>query len=207
MTAPILTLARPQGARLPLHPLLPGGAAGLGLERGRVHEICGPARRTLAAMALGGPDDTAPVVWILPGWLPERPMPCGLRTFAHPGRFVFALVRRPEDLLWSMEEALRSGAVAAVVAELPAAPGLTPVRRLHLAAGHSAGTDAALPLGMILTPERGGAQGVESRWHMAPAPDTGWRLERLRARMEPRAAWSVLPRRGGVVAARLPDPD
>ncbi|MFN4157430.1 MAG: ImuA family protein [Gemmobacter sp.] len=205
MTLPFQTLIHTAPASLPVQPLLPGGAAGLGLARGRVHEICGPARRTLAVMALGGPEDLSPVVWILPGWLPERPNPCGLCRFAHPGRFIMARARRPEDLLWSAEEALRSGAVSAVIVELPGPPALTPVRRLHLAAGSVAGTDAPLPLGLILTPGTGGAQGVESRWHMAATPDSGWRLERMRARMEPRAAWSVLPRRDGVVAARLTD--
>ena len=172
-----------------------------GLARARVHEVCGPARRTFAAMLMGLCD--GPVLWIAPGWMPERLYPCGLRDFADPSRLIMARARRPEDILWTMEEALRSGAIPLVLAELPEPPGLTPVRRLHLAA--EAGAEAArhrgrlAPLGLMLTPGDGGAQGVESRWRLTDAPSPSgllerglaWRLDRLRARMAPPAAWSL----------------
>ena len=186
------------------HPVqhLPGG---LPLARGRVHEFCGPARVALAALLLG--ETQGPVIWISPGWQAERIFPDGLRSFADPGRLIFARARRPEDLLWSMEEALRSGAAPLVLAELPEPPALTPVRRLHLAA--EAGAEAArhrgriAPLGVMLTPGAGGAAGVESRWRMAAAPtasagasglpvlDPAWRLDRLRARMDPPKGWHL----------------
>lgn len=184
----------------PIQPL-PGG---LGLLRGRVHELCGPARRTMAALVMA--ESSGTVIWIHAGWQAERLFPDGLRDLADPGRVIFARARRPEDLLWSVEEALRSGAVPLVVADLPAPPALTPVRRLHLAA--EAGAEAARPhrrpppLGLVLTPGEGGAAGAESRWHMAPAPAPAprldqaraprlWRLERRRARTLPPAAWVV----------------
>jgi protein ImuA len=179
---------------------LPGGL-GLGLARGRVHEVCGPARATLAAMILG--ESQGPVIWIGPGWLPERIYPAGLAELADPGRIIFARARRPEDLLWAMEEALRSGAAPLVLADLPAPPALTPVRRLHLAA--ETGAEAARhagrlpPLGVLMTPDQGGAAGVESRWHMAAAPSgstlierrSAWILHRLRARLAPEASFHL----------------
>ena len=189
---------------------LPGGL-GLGLLRGRVHEMCGPARVTLAALILAA--SAGPVLWISPGWLPERLYPPGLRDLAEPGRILFARARRPEDLLWAMEEALRSGAVPLVLADLPVPPALTPVRRLHLAC--EAGAEAAghrgrlPPLGLILTPGEGGAQGVESRWQMTAAPSgstllesrSAWVMRRLRARMAPPADWRLISDPAGRISA------
>lgn len=196
MVSPILHL--PDARRgWPDQPLI----GDLRLARGRLHEFCGPARVTLAAMLMG--QITGPVVWVLPGWQAERLYPAGLAEFADPGRVIFARARRPEDILWTMEEALRSGAVPLVVGEVLAPPGLTPVRRMHLAAEagaeRAAHADRLAPLGVILTPGQGGAQGVESRWHLRPAPSgstlierrQAWQLSRLRARMAPVAEWGV----------------
>lgn len=175
---------------------------GLGLSVSRVHEFCGPARVPLAVLLMG--QMGGPVIWILPGWQAERLYPDGIMPLADPGRLILVRARRPEDMLWAAEEALRSGAAPLVVAELPQPPGLTPVRRLHLAA--EAGSEAARHagrgpvLGLLLTPGEGGAAGVESRWWMAPAPSpstliemgAAWTLRRVRARMEPEAEWQVL---------------
>jgi protein ImuA len=163
------------------------------LASARVHEVCGAARRTFA-LALAGRME-GPVLWIAPGWAPERINPDGMIRLADPGRLLFVAPRRADDLLWSMEEALRSGAVPLVVAELPEAPGLTPVRRLQLAAETGAAEGACRPLGLLLTPE-GAAPGVETRWSLSPRhPDTrneSWEMRRLRARTLPEASWTVI---------------
>ena len=206
MSLPSIALA-PTTSALPL----PGGIHP-GLLRARVHEVCGPARMALTLMLLELCE--GPVIWVMPAWLPERPYPCGVRDFIHPGRLIFARARRPEDIQWAGEEALRSGAAPVVVLEMPTPPGLTAVRRLHLAAG--AGAEAAhhaarpAPLGLILSTGDGGAQGVESRWHMAatPAPSglleggVSWHLTRTRARTAPVATWALLREGRGVVTAR-----
>ncbi len=171
----------------------------LSLARARVHEFCGNARRTLAMAAAGSL--AGPVFWIAPGWRPERLNPEAMLAFANPGRFTFVTPTRPEDLLWCAEEILRSGRVALVVADIPAPPGLTPVRRLHLAAETGAREGALAPLGLLLTPGDGGAQGVESRWRMDAAHDartSGWRLTRLRARTAPVKTWRVVPGKTGL---------
>ncbi len=170
----------------------------LTLARARVHEFCGPARRTLALMAARGTE--GPILWLRPGWLPERLFPEGMLSFVDPGRLVFVTPRRPEDLLWCFEEALRGAATALVVAELPEPPRLTPVRRLQLAAETGAEEGKVIPTGLMLTPETGGAQGVESRWHIAPRhreDETRWQLDLLRARSDPPGSWIITARPAG----------
>lgn len=179
-----------------------GGIAlvpGLAFAPARVHELTGPARRTLALMLAA--QLPGPVVWIGPR--PARPgqwhglMPQGVARWIDPGRLLLAAAPKANERLWAMEEALRSRAAGLVVAELDAAPALTPVRRLLLAA------ESGTAMGLILTPE-GAAPGVESRWRLSaahrPGQDT-WRLDLLRARMVPQASWVLLPGPGGQVAA------
>ncbi|MCB2127822.1 MAG: hypothetical protein KDE03_01765 [Rhodobacteraceae bacterium] len=185
------------GPTLSRHPRRPQAGLpflqGQTLARGRVHEFCGPARRMLALSAMAG--CTGPVLWLRPGWLPERLCPAGILPFADPGRLIMVAAQRDDDLLWSCEEALRAGAAALVIAELSTPPGLTPVRRLHLAAeaGSSAGT------GVILTPGDGGARGVESRWHASPDHRPGasrWQIALLRSRTSPPGRWAATAQHG-----------
>ena len=173
----------------------------LTLRRGRLHEMCGPSRLRLAVQVMARMQ--GPVIWIRPGWVQERLNAAGLQPLANPSRLILVSAAREDGLLWAMEEGLRAGVAPLVVAELPTPPGLTPVRRLHLAA--EAGGEAAqraggpVPLGLILTPGEGGAPGVESRWHLAPAPSPAllwaagesWVLTRLRARLAPPARWRL----------------
>ncbi len=165
---------------------------GLDLTLARVHEICGRARRSMAMMVASR--ITGPVFWIAPAWGSDPLNPDGIRAFAPPQQFTFLSPRRPEDVLWAMEEILRSGAVPFVVADLPAPPALTPVRRLHLSAESGMETGPNQPLGLLLTPGEGGAPGVESRWKIEPQHQDGknqWQLDRLRARTAPQKRWMV----------------
>jgi protein ImuA len=212
MSLPIHLQPRPRD----LQPL----AGDLTLRRARLHELCGPSRVMLAAGVMARSE--GPVVWIRPGWGPERLNAAGLQPLANPARLLLVRADRDEAALWAAEEALRAGVVPLVVVETAAPPGLTPVRRLHLAAGagaeaaHQGGTLA--PLGLILTPGQGGAPGVESRWHMAPLPsrtllwsdEAAWTLTRLRARLAPPARWRLRRINGGAEAldqVSTDDPD
>lgn len=180
---------------------------GAALQLARVHEICGRARRTLAAVIAG--KTGGPILWIAPEWGADPLNPDGLCAFAPPQDMLFATPRRAGELLWVMEEALRAGCVPLVVADLPEPPPLTPVRRLHLAAEAGAGEGRVLPLGLILTPGAGGAPGVETRWQIEPehTPEEDcWSLWRRRARMAPEKRWTVgRDDRGGLrEAAQMP---
>lgn len=162
------------------------------LTLARLHEACGPARYSFALWLAH--QVKGPLFWIAPDWGAAPLNPAGMAPFLNPGSVTFVSPRRPEEVLWTMEEVLRAGTVPLVVADLPGPPALTPVRRLHLAAETGAKASGMAPLGLILTPGEGGAQGIESRWHMAPnhrANAEIWSLTRLRARNAPPQSWQL----------------
>lgn len=185
---------------------------GIALAHGRAHEACGPARHSFALWLAAAAQETAPgpVLWLAPPQGSRQLNPDGIADFASPGRFLFIHAADTADLLWAMEESLRSGAAMLVVAELPEPPAMTPVRRLHLAAEAGGGFGPA-PLGLLLTPGEGGAQGIESRWHLSPAHHLPagrrpagsrncWTLQRLRARTLPPCSWQIT---GAAAGAQL----
>lgn len=166
------------------------GDPDISLPLGRVHELCGPARRTLA-LGLAARVGT-PVIWIDTAKAPETLNPDGIAEMLPPGNLLFVRAEREATALWAMEEALRAGCAPVVVADLPAPPAMTPVRRLHLAAETGCGAGHCRPLGLLLTPEDGGAPGIETRWSLHPAHTAEhrrWILARLRARMAPPRHW------------------
>ncbi len=194
MTSQLLTRSSHREAARPALPFL----GDLALPLGRAHEICGNARRFLACLIAARTQ--GPVFWIAPAWTAERLNPEAVARLFDPGRITFLDPVRAEDLLWSMEEVLRAGAVPLCVADLPGPPGLTAVRRLHLAAETGAAESGAAPLGLILTPGDGGAPGIETRWHIDAAHGgdgrRAWRLERRRARTAPQKSWRLRPQDG-----------
>lgn len=186
--------------------------ATLALEPSRAHEICGPARRVLAAWVASG---AAPVLWLRLRHNPDRLCPQGLADWTAPGAVIVAEAARVPELLGCTEDGLRSGACALVVADLAEPVAMTPLRRLHLAAEDgSARRATGGTCALVLTPGDGGTPGVETRWHIAPCParhssvtdpvGRAWRITRLRARMAPPAAWHAQADADGLHLTALP---
>lgn len=127
----------------------------------RVHEAEGRGRRAFAlfqALRHAGP-----VVWVLPAHAPELPFLRGLP----PGVGERLHLLRPvgeTDLLWCVEECLRSAPVALVIAEPEKPLSLTAGRRLQLAA------EAGRTTGLMLIRQEAGSNATETRWACEPAP-------------------------------------
>lgn len=166
------------------------GDAEIALRLGRVHELCGSARRTLAlgiAAQTGGP-----MVWVSQQGASETLCADAIAGLVDPGHILFVTVPKHDMLLWAMEEALRDGQAPVVIGDLTAPPAMVPVRRLHLAAEAGCGGGVCRPLALLLTPDNGGAPGIETRWSLEPAHHEGpghWTISRLRARMAPPRDW------------------
>ena len=142
-----------------------------GLPRGCLHEISGGEAATgfaaaLAARLAGG---TGGVLWCL------RPRAVfdmgdlygpGLVAFGlKPGQLTFVHAPSEADLLWAMEEGLRSGVPAVVLGEVRGL-GLTASRRLQLAA-EASGVTALLLHRPAAT--RAKSSSAVTRWHVASA--------------------------------------
>jgi protein ImuA len=195
---------------------LPFGIAGIdaalcgGLALGAMHELepAGPVHRGAAfgfALALAGRALQArqgdEVLWIETAFATAetgRLNGVGLEAFGlAPARVLIVRVKRPLDVLWVMEEALRCRGIAAAVAELTEAADLTATRRLSLAAREGGG------LGLLarhrVWPQ---ASAAMTRWQVAAAPSrpdalgglgpTAFDLELTKNRHGPCGRWTIL---------------
>lgn len=187
---PILSLGVPA-----LDEALPWG----GLPTGVLHEIlgrpgdaasCGFAVRLLRDLITRR---QRPVLWCRGDEDAGAPYAPGLTQGGLAGETViFARARKPAELLWAMEEGLRSGAFAAVLGE-GVAPDLTATRRLQLAAEAGA-TTALLVLSHRVT---GGISAALTRWQVASVPveeeseAARWQIELKRCRGGGGGAWQV----------------
>jgi protein ImuA len=77
--------------------------------------------------------------------------------------FLFIEARREDDVLWALEEALRSGSLALAIGAMPSI-GLTPARRLSLAA-----SEGATPLLLLTSARAPASAATTTRWRIDPA--------------------------------------
>lgn len=181
------------------------GVAGIdaatgGLSPGAVHEAvpvdgCEGAAAAGFAVALAlrrlVAKESRPVLWVTrrdglyeAGALSAR----GLADLgADPGRFLLAAGRADADVLWALEEAVRSGAVALAVGEVEAAD-LTATRRLSLAA-----REHGVPALLLRATRRLGPSAARTRWRVAAAPSVP---PRFAHRAPGRPRWRVTLEKG-----------
>ena len=113
-----------------------------------------------------------------------RPHGHGLQQFGlDPARLILVETRNDQQTFWAIEEALRSGAPAAV-GGAAARLDLKTSQRLHLAAG-----DAGLPLWLLRPAQADDASAAATRWHIGAAEAARDRFglltrTRWRARLE-----------------------
>src|SRR5215469_9180271 len=208
---------RIERSRLAIHGVLPFGVAAIdrvlpdgGLARGALHEILGAGgdeedgalAAAFAAGILGRLAGDGTVLWCLP-----RPDLYGHGLAAHgldPAHIV--LVRAPCDseILWAMEEGLRTPGIVAVIGEVGTLAAVAS-RRLQLAAERSGITAFLLRRwrdGGQAARERNLPNAAVTRWRIAAVlsqppwgePGVGrprWRVELLRCRGGEPACWEV----------------
>jgi protein ImuA len=102
-----------------------------------------------------------------------------------PGEVILLSAPSPAELLWAMEEALRSPALAGVVGEIDRLD-LTAGRRLQLAAAAGGGVGF-----LLLRADRPAAavSAAALRWRIGAGPDRAWHVELLRRRGGRPGAW------------------
>ncbi|MBV8777653.1 MAG: hypothetical protein JO258_10705, partial [Alphaproteobacteria bacterium] len=122
-----------------------------------------------------------------------------------PARIVRVIAPRDDDILWTLEEGLRSPGIAAVIGEIGRLP-MVAGRRLQLAAERSGVTALLLRRWRSAAEaetERGRPSAALTRWRVGALPSLPglddepglgrprWRIELLRCRGAEPAAWDV----------------
>lgn len=184
-----------------------------GLQRAGLHDVSPRAHGdqpaamgfalALALCRLADPQERRPLLWCR---LAAHEREHG-RLYGHGlerlglarQRFVTVTLAKPASLLWTMEEALKSGAVAAVIGDAEARHAdLTVTRRLLLAAAQ--GKSAAI---LTFAKPDVAATASHTRWTAAAVPSLSpghdrqglgppcWSIELTRARGGRPGAWSV----------------
>ena len=183
----------PEGGVFPLGvPQVDGRLPGQGLSPAALHEVAGADHRDMPSafgflLALvmrrlaGGPGQGS-VLWCRQthgphdfGWLYGP----GLAAFGFvPDQLLFVTSPKPADVLWVLEEALRSRTLTAIVGEVGPALDLTATRRLQLAA-----ETMATPVFLLRPPDACDASAAATRWSISAEQRAvqAWQKPRWRA--------------------------
>lgn len=168
--------------------------AGGGLGLGALHEVSGGAATGFVMAVLSRL--AGQILWCA-GRSYGRPLyPPGLARFGvDPDRLVLARPGNNRDALWVAEEAMKSGALAAVVLEADFTVPLAASRRLQLS------LEASSCLGLALyggnEDKIAGASAARTRWRVSPRPGhrqhhgPSWHLELMRNKGGATGDWEV----------------
>jgi protein ImuA len=168
-----------------------------GLQLGCLHEFSGTASDGFVAM-LAAKFTTAlktPVLWCVNSRYARHPFAPGLAKIGvSTQRLTIAHCKTPRDMLWAMEEGLKSGATKLVIGEPSKALSLTESRRLQLTASESGS------IGLILGQGNLAPNASTTRWSVSSIPSffidapwgCVWRLELMRSRNGGTGTWDVI---------------
>ena len=130
------------------------------LKPPRYHEVTGAGVYGFASVCCGNTRNA--VIWLSEGWMHEVVTPLGLQTHCDPHQILIGKCSNSTDVLAATEEALRSGVVSLVIAELTKPLSLTAGRRLQLAAEVGGST------GLMIVKDGLGSNATQTRWDVSP---------------------------------------
>jgi protein ImuA len=173
------------------------------LRMGKIHEACGPAKIRIAILLASTIKGL--IVWIRPNWENTILNMDGLSDWFSPKRLLLINADNKNDLFFATEEILRSGLPSLTITELPQIPNNIQMQRLNFSIKKGkvyGGSNATI--GLILTPHKGGATNIDSRWYASPLPcwkyskntiyptlKQKWYISRLFSRIGPSKEWSL----------------
>ncbi len=178
-------------------------APNIHLKIGKMHELCGPAKIRVATLI--GSKTKGLIVWIRPDWEDFIVNTDSISNWLSPNRLLLVNAKNQNDLFFATEEVLRSGTSELTITELPKVPTPLQMRRIHFAltSGVKSKTTEK-SLGIILSPNRGGATNIESRWYASTLPcwentpgkdsnelEHKWYLKRIFSKSDPIKQWSI----------------
>ncbi len=173
------------------------------LKIGKIHEVLGPAKIRLAILI--GAKTKGLIVWIRPDWSDFSINTDAISSWFSPNQLLLINAKNKNDLFFATEEVLRSGISEVTIAEFPQIPNSLQMRRIHLAINSGIkSNNTNQPLGLILSPNKGGATSVDSRWYASTLPcwnnlnhkkyenlEQKWYLKRLFSRSDPIKEWVI----------------
>ena len=138
------------------------------LKRGKIHQITGSARFTLALII--GKVIQDQIIWIRLERSNEILYPEGVSDWITLNDLIMVNTENEEDSLWVMEEFLKSGVSSIVFCQLNKLPKYVNLRRLTLSTKRSKEENKSIlpPTGVIVSSFDHPISGVESRWNINP---------------------------------------